>query len=86
MQLHDWAHTFTALAGAGKLPHPDGADLTGLLTTGGRQVEDWRSHILNVYYGCELLYTQRIAIGDLPDQRRNSLAGSRNIGHPRGRR
>ena len=61
VHLHDWAHTFTALAGAAPLPYPDGRDLTPLL----RDPAGWRGpdHLLSVYYGGEFLYTQRIAIG-----------------------
>jgi len=60
VQLHDWAHTFVELAGARPLPHAGGTSLVPLLSdpyTPGRDA------ILNVYYGAEFLYTQRIAIG-----------------------
>jgi len=63
VQLHDWAHTFTALAGAGLLPYPDGKDLTPLLRDPAGAEADMPDYILNAYYGGELLYTQRIAIG-----------------------
>ena len=63
VQLHDWAHTFVSLAGAPALPHADGRDLTPLLAEPHRAEESWPAHILNVYYGCEFLYVQRIAIG-----------------------
>jgi len=61
VHLHDWAHTFTALGGAPPLPYPDGKDLLPLL----RDPAGYRGpdHIMNVYYGGEFLYTQRIAIG-----------------------
>ncbi len=61
VHLHDWAHTFTAAAGAPPLPYPDGKDLTPLL----RDPAAYRGpdHIMDVYYGGEFLYTQRIAIG-----------------------
>lgn len=62
VQSHDWAHTFTALAGAEPLPYADGIDLTPTLRRPGEEALH-RSHVMNVYYGCELLYVQRIAIG-----------------------
>jgi arylsulfatase A-like enzyme len=63
VQLHDWAHTFTALAGAAPLPYADGKDLAPLLRDPAEARAQMPDHVLNVYYGGELLYTQRIAIG-----------------------
>jgi arylsulfatase A-like enzyme len=75
VQLQDLAHTFTAVASAPPLPHADGYDLRPLMTRrpGAEQApgpsdqwrdrEPWPQFRLNSYYGCELLYTQRIAIG-----------------------
>lgn len=63
VQLHDWAHTFVALAGAAPLPYAHGKDLTPLLVDPARGAESVPQYILNCYYGGELLYTQRIAIG-----------------------
>ena len=66
VQLHDWAHTIVSLTGAEPLPYPDGVDLSPLLGIPGQSSNDatpWRTHIMNVYYGCEFLYVQRIAIG-----------------------
>lgn len=63
VHLHDWAHTFCDLAGARPLPHPDGENLVHLLEQPSEPPADWPDHILNVYYGGEFLYTQRIAIG-----------------------
>lgn len=59
VQLHDWAHTFLAAAGAEPLPYDDGADLSPLLID---PAAAGRDSILNVYYGAEFLYTQRILI------------------------
>jgi len=63
VQLHDWAHTFAAVAGAPELPHPDGKNLLPLLRDPEGAGAGWPEHILDVYYGAEFLYTQRIAIG-----------------------
>jgi arylsulfatase A-like enzyme len=63
VQLHDWAHTFVSAAGAPALPYGDGRDLTALLADPAGAAGGWPQHILNVFYGSELLYTQRIAIG-----------------------
>lgn len=63
VQLHDWAHTFVSLAGAEPLPYAGGKDLTPLLRNPAAAAEDMPNHVLNVYYGGEFLYTQRIAIG-----------------------
>ncbi len=63
VHLHDWAHTFVSLAGAEPLPHPGGKDLSALLRDPQAAEPEMPDHILNVYYGGELLYTQRIAIG-----------------------
>lgn len=63
VQLHDWAHTFVSIANAPALPYPDGRDLTPLLNEPAKAEKNWPPYILNVYYGCELLYVQRIAIG-----------------------
>jgi arylsulfatase A-like enzyme len=63
VQLQDVAHTFVSVAGAPPLPYADGYDLTPLLTRRVGAEECWPAFRLNSYYGCELLYTQRIAIG-----------------------
>jgi arylsulfatase A-like enzyme len=63
VQLQDLAHTFTAVAGAPALPHADGRDLLPLMMRPEAAEADWPAYRLNCYYGCELLYTQRIAIG-----------------------
>ena len=63
VHLHDWAHTFVSLAGAEPLPHAGGKDLSPLLRDPEAAEPEMPDHILNVYYGGELLYTQRIAIG-----------------------
>ena len=60
VQLHDWAHTFCALAGAETLPFADGKDLSPWLR---EPQEPGPNHVLNCYYGAEFLYTQRILIG-----------------------
>ncbi len=60
VQLHDWAHTFPSIAGAEPLPYADGKDLLPILRDPATPGPD---HILNVYYGAEFLYTQRILIG-----------------------
>jgi len=60
VQLHDWAHTFVQVAGASPLPFSDGKDLTPILRDSKTPGPE---HILNVYYGAEFLYTQRILIG-----------------------
>jgi len=62
VQLHDWAHTFVSVATAAPLPYPEGKDLTPLLANPAQAEKAWPPHILNVYYGCELLYIQRLAI------------------------
>jgi arylsulfatase A-like enzyme len=63
VQLHDWAHTFLAVAGAESLPYADGKDLTPLLQEPSRAEAGWPGFILNCYYGCELLYVQRMVVG-----------------------
>jgi arylsulfatase A-like enzyme len=63
VELHDWAHTFTAVANTPPLPHADGFNLLPLLTNPRQSEQDWPQYRLNCYYGCELLYVQRIAIG-----------------------
>lgn len=63
VQLHDWAHTFVSLAGAPELPYPEGRDLAPLLQDPGGAEKGWPQCIMNVYYGCEFLYVQRVAIG-----------------------
>jgi arylsulfatase A-like enzyme len=62
VQTHDLAHTYTSVAGAKPMPHPDGRDLMPLFQD--PRGEAWRDHILCAYYGGEFLYTQRIAITD----------------------
>ncbi|MGC9318289.1 MAG: sulfatase-like hydrolase/transferase [Armatimonadota bacterium] len=62
VQLHDWAHTIVEVADAEPLPHADGRSLVELLQR-PEIGQRWRDHIMNVYYGEEFLYTQRIAIG-----------------------
>lgn len=60
VQLHDWAHTFVSIGRADALPYAGGTDLSPILrdpaNTAGPE------SILNVYYGGEFLYTQRILI------------------------
>ncbi len=63
VQLHDWAHTFVALGGATELPYADGKNLLPLLGDPAGVEPQWPEYILDVYYGAEFLYTQRIAIG-----------------------
>lgn len=60
VHLHDWAHTFVSIAGAEPLPYADGKDLLSVLSDPQASGPD---HLLNVYYGGEFLYTQRILIG-----------------------
>jgi arylsulfatase A-like enzyme len=64
VHLHDWAHTFISVGGAEPLPHADGKDLMPLLNDPEGAAPQMPAHIMNVYYGGEFLYTQRIAIGD----------------------
>lgn len=59
VQLHDLAHTFRDIGGAEPLPYADGVSLVPLLRDPGVPSRD---AILNVYYGGEYLYTQRILI------------------------
>lgn len=63
VQLQDWAHTFVAAAGAPPLPYADGYDLLPLMAEPAQMEPEWPQYRLNSYYGCELLYMQRIAIG-----------------------
>lgn len=60
VQLQDWAHTFVAIASAEPLPHAGGKDLTPILRNPAGEAGP--DAILNVYYGGEFLYTQRILI------------------------
>lgn len=60
VQLHDWAHTFVQMTGADPLPFRQGKDLTPWFRNPALEGPE---HILNVYYGGEFLYTQRILIG-----------------------
>ena len=60
VQLHDWAHTFCDLADAEALPFADGVSLTPLLRD--PEGAPSREAIMNIYYGCEFLHLQRIAI------------------------
>jgi arylsulfatase A-like enzyme len=62
VQLHDLAHTFCAAAGTEPLPFSDGYSLSEVLADPKGTAS--RSEILNVYYGGEFLYTQRILITD----------------------
>jgi len=57
-----WPEVIPAGASIDALPHDDGRDLTPLLREPAGRGPTWRSHILNCFYGSELLYTQRIAI------------------------
>ncbi len=59
VHLHDWAHTFCALGEAEPLPYADGINLLPLLRDADTPS---RNEIMNVYYGGEYLYTQRILI------------------------
>ncbi len=60
VQLHDLAHTFCDLAGAEPLPFADGVSLTDVLRNPDGAAS--RDALMNVYYGGEFLYTQRILI------------------------
>lgn len=60
VQLHDWAHTFVAIGGAEPLPYAGGQDLTPILRN--PHTATGPDSLLNVYYGGEFLYTQRILI------------------------
>ena len=60
VQLHDWAHTFCDVGGAGPLPYKDGISLKSLMRD--PEGEASREAIMNIYYGCEFLHLQRIMI------------------------
>ncbi len=60
VQLHDLAHTFCDIAEAGPLPFDDGVSLEPIIRDPAHSPS--RSEIMNVYYGGEFLYTQRLVI------------------------
>jgi arylsulfatase A-like enzyme len=60
VQTHDLAHTYVAAAGAKPLPYADGRPLQPLFAD--PRSASWPDQRLCAYYGCEFLYTQRVAI------------------------